>query len=398
VASEGHVAEYGAILATSAAKIPDVYRLLFFPLHLSFDYEIHPLEGFADPSARIGASLLAAWLVAALGLLIYRKTLVAFSMLWLVLTYVPYAQIIPVNVFFLAERYLYLPSFGACLLVALGFARALVLAEKRDQAFLKGAALFVLVILLSAGGARSALRNRDWRDNLSLGLSASAAGIETWRVQQAIGEGRLRQADYANSTLHLRRAVVLEPRSPSIRYWLAASLVFEGRVDEASQEIEIAVSQWPQGGPSELMHSMYVLSRAYLSQDMKKAAAWQLRRSLDTRGAYQAKPKVLESLAWILAVSPELKLLSEDEAILKASQAVTKSPDRNTRALLALAAAHASTGDFERALTNARLGYDAAAAMHAEDEMRLAQVLADTFEERAPYRLDSRELLALLRP
>jgi predicted Kef-type K+ transport protein len=82
----------------------------------------------------------------------------------MVLSFLPASNLFFYVGFVLAERVLYVPSVGFCLLSAHAAARAL--AAKRQIA--RRLAAICVSLLLLASGLRTLVRNRDWRDEESL--------------------------------------------------------------------------------------------------------------------------------------------------------------------------------------------------------------------------------------
>ena len=94
------------------------------------------------------------------------QRIVSFLLLWIGLTLAPSLAIVfkfpaaPV-----AERYLYLPSAGYCLLLAYGATRLFFALTSREA---RTAVVAVVVVLLCLGAAATVRRNAVWRSNLTL--------------------------------------------------------------------------------------------------------------------------------------------------------------------------------------------------------------------------------------
>ena len=118
-ATTGHTRTYGESLRTTLASVPSVARLLVAPATLSADYPVHVPASFADPGVLAGA-LAVVVCVAATIVAARRAPVVAWATAWVLVMYLPVSNVVPLTQFFVAERYLYVPSFGVCLLGALG--------------------------------------------------------------------------------------------------------------------------------------------------------------------------------------------------------------------------------------------------------------------------------------
>jgi hypothetical protein len=132
------------------------YKLLF-PFRLRAEADFPPPAGFADVHALAG---LAVAVGAGCALWIWRRhAAFVFGMAVIVLGLAPVLNIVPANQV-LAERFLYFPSVGFALLVALG------VAALRSRWRLPVTVAFAL--LLAACSARTIMRGFDWKDELTL--------------------------------------------------------------------------------------------------------------------------------------------------------------------------------------------------------------------------------------
>jgi hypothetical protein len=228
----GFLSNYDAVVATSAAAVPDVLRLMFFPRTLSIDYPVRLQRTLLDPRARVGAAIVMCWVA---GTIVLARTtpVVAFAMAWTAVTYLPCSNIVPLSTFFVAERYLYVPSFGACLLVALAFEHAFVMAAHQRRRWLRLAPTGVAIALICAASIRSGLRNRDWKDSISLGLSALRAGCDTPRLHDSLGKAFAEAGRYDEAAYHYRTASQQDGPNPHSMVNLAVILEKQGQHEEA---------------------------------------------------------------------------------------------------------------------------------------------------------------------
>jgi hypothetical protein len=233
VTTAGQCADWGDVLRTTAAAVPDLARLLVFPAALSPDYPT-PQGG-----AALGAALVAA-LVLAAALLARRAPVAAFALAWIVVAYLPVSNVVPLTRFFVAERYLYVPSFGLCLLVALGLARLPG----------RGALATATVVLLAAGALRSHARVRDWRDGVALWSAALRVFPEgTGRIHNELGIALWRAGRPAEAVPHLERAVALRPGRPETVNDLGLVLLTLGRAADAVPWFRRSLELFPQENP-----------------------------------------------------------------------------------------------------------------------------------------------------
>ncbi|MHC4695700.1 MAG: tetratricopeptide repeat protein [Planctomycetota bacterium] len=228
----GYLHSYNEVLATTAGSVPEVLRLLLFPGTLSADYPVRMQMHMSDPWASLGTGLVFCWMLAAI-LLARRSPVAAFAMVWVAVAYLPCSNVIPLTQFFVAERYLYVPSFGICLLAAMGLERSMSLAAAHGRSWTRLAIPGFAILLIVAGGTRSFIRNRDWHDDVRLWSSALRAGFETSRLHNGLAVALSEQGKHDEAIDHLTRASQLGPPDPSAMVNLATLLLKRGRFDEA---------------------------------------------------------------------------------------------------------------------------------------------------------------------
>jgi thioredoxin-like negative regulator of GroEL len=229
---------YGEVLGTSAAAVPDVARLLVFPGRLSADYPARPQGGVTTAPALAGIALIGLGAAAALALRA-RAPVAAFAVAWIMLTYLPVSNVIPLTGYFVADRYLYLPSFGFCLLVAFGL----------DALFRVRATLAVAAAagILAAGTVRTLVRIRDWRDDLTLWTAALRAVPEgSAHIYAELGRALMGAGRLAEAVPNLETAVALDPTRADTESDLGLALLQSGRAEEAIPAFRRAVALWPE--------------------------------------------------------------------------------------------------------------------------------------------------------
>lgn len=132
------------------------WRLLLFPLHLSSDWSTAQVAVSPLLTPRVVATF-TLWIVAGIGAWGLRRRAPGawLGLAWFVLTIGPVANVLVPTEIVLAERTLYLPSWGIIFAIA-----ALAVAAPWPRL---AAALLVIVGVLF--GVRAVLRNEAWRDS-----------------------------------------------------------------------------------------------------------------------------------------------------------------------------------------------------------------------------------------
>jgi Flp pilus assembly protein TadD len=152
------------LLLTTSHLMLSYWLKLAWPFQLNAYYVFSPVRSLTDPRA-IAAIVFVLAAIAGLVYLVRRAPLPAFATLWVVITLLPAMDIYAVGRNVFAERYLYLPSIGFCLLLVLAATRLVHLAPGR---FRKPAAISILVIALSSFSVATIQRNPDWKDDKTL--------------------------------------------------------------------------------------------------------------------------------------------------------------------------------------------------------------------------------------
>jgi hypothetical protein len=167
---------------TALAVLGRSLRVVLWPLQLSADYSYHRI-----PLATGGIVDWLYWTLLAGAITIAlvagrRDRLVLFLGAFALITVLPTANLLfPIGAI-MAERFLYLPSI-AVLAMILAIAPRLGLRPGRaDLARAAGAAVLLLL------AARTWVRNRDWRDELSLSRATVTSAPESYKGHQMLAE------------------------------------------------------------------------------------------------------------------------------------------------------------------------------------------------------------------
>jgi protein O-mannosyl-transferase len=154
---------YPTMLTMSRVTV-DYIKLLFYPLKLCADY-VYPVSfSFFEPGV-LTAFCILALLFAAVFIAFRKERRISFALAWFFITLLPVSNLIPLKIL-LAERFLYLPSIGFCIIVSVIITRTY--ADARINRLLtRGLRIAFALILLASYTARTAARNRDWKDGLT---------------------------------------------------------------------------------------------------------------------------------------------------------------------------------------------------------------------------------------
>jgi hypothetical protein len=212
------------VVRRTSAMLPmslEWLRLLLFPAHLSADYspgELTVASGFT------AGHLAGALVWAALGYVAWRtrRTVpgIAIGLAWFVITVSPVANIVVPMELLIAERTMYLPSFG----IVFALASAAVAAPWSPQ--LRAIAVG-LVVLLAAG--RSIARIPVWHDDERHYLALKHDAPRSYRTLWLEGKDEFAAGRWGSGEQFLLQAIALAPgiAGPRVdlgRFYLSAKL------------------------------------------------------------------------------------------------------------------------------------------------------------------------------
>jgi len=251
----------GPTLLTSARIFVFYLKQMVFPLTLNAD----SFGAFSVSRSLMDLRGVLALLVLGgswygLFLLLRIDRWISFGGVWFFLTLLPVSQIVP-HQELVAEHFLYLPSVGFCLLVALFVERGL--AVRRAATAVAG--LFVLTLFLL--GARTVLRNRDWKDELTLWTKAVQAAPDSYWAHQRLGDAYKAQGRYEEAIREYKTVQALAPGYATEYIAIADSYRRLGRYGEAVDQFSMALEVSPSSVAARLG-----LSQTYLAMGLVERA------------------------------------------------------------------------------------------------------------------------------
>ena len=255
-------------------------RLLYLPSHIfSFvklalaPYDLSVAYVFSYPRGFFEFHNLVGWVVTAglvvcSFLLFKRFKAIFFGIWWFLITLIPVYNLIQIfNP--LAERYLYIPTIGFCL-VAAGMLYGIFSKAFNRAVAVNLATLAVVLAVVSLYATVTIARNRDWQDGLTLwsktvkqspdsGIAHGSLGRayqEQGLLDEAVGEYRLavkimpnhfkahynlgiiygRQGNLNQAADSYRKAIALNPNFADAHFNLANIYQKQGLLDEAIEQ------------------------------------------------------------------------------------------------------------------------------------------------------------------
>jgi Tfp pilus assembly protein PilF len=163
-----------------------------------------------------------------------------FSVAWFFITVLPASNLLFASGLGKAERILYLPSIGLCLVVACLFLQL----ETRPQ-IRRIALTVVLPIALIALGARTLKRNEDWRDNLTLARASLAVSPGSATMNDLAGIELVQRGSPGEATPLLERAVREAPEKALFHTHLGSAYYGDKQPERAVAQYNTALRLSP---------------------------------------------------------------------------------------------------------------------------------------------------------
>ena len=160
-----------------------------------------------------------------------------FALSLLVVPFLPASNLLfPVG-FVVAERVLYLPSMGFCLLVAIGFNKSVRLAKCSSRRVLHLSLHASFILLLYVFMCKTLTRNLDWRNEMALfsaGLKVVPTNTKLWN-----NVGRMFESggNLSDALVLFRHAAALHPDHVGSHVNIGRALAAMGRPQEAEEAL-----------------------------------------------------------------------------------------------------------------------------------------------------------------
>jgi protein O-mannosyl-transferase len=270
---------------TALKVLVDYVVLLIAPVRMSIDYSFDAIPlvtGLLDPMAILGGVIVVVWVAGS----VFFKNIdrgAAYSLAWIGVSFAPTANLlVPIGTI-MAERLLYLPSVGFCLLAAAGIARLLrrlsrpvgggsTTAGRFGSAVVR-TAVGILVLALAA---RSVVRLRDWRDNHAIFKAAIAVVPNSVRALYNYGTACEDRGEDREAAEAYGKAIALWPAFVEAHYNLAGVHARRKEWDEAARHYREALRERPDDVPS-----LVNLGHALNGQGRSGEAVEMLRRAIE---------------------------------------------------------------------------------------------------------------------
>ncbi|XP_071112558.1 protein O-mannosyl-transferase TMTC3-like isoform X2 [Haliotis cracherodii] len=169
-----------------------------------------------------------------------RSRCIIMSLAFLVLPFVPASNLFfPVG-FVVAERILYTPSMGFCMLVALGFQ---ILVHHKQS--LKMVVQLLMAGLLLTHSIKTVLRNNDWASEYTLFKSGLKVNQENAKLFNNVGHALEKVEKYSEALEYFETAVSVQPDDIGAHINVGRTLSTLNRTQEAEKAYRSALALFP---------------------------------------------------------------------------------------------------------------------------------------------------------
>lgn len=219
---------------TAIRILADYVRLLVWPRSLSADYSFDQVRVAGGPcdAAVVGSAAVLAGLLAWATISFLRRGRIWFGIALFFLCVVPTSNLLFLIGVIEAERLLYLPSLGFCMVAGLVWASLWDLGGRGRVA--RWACAATAGVAGAAMVARTVARNADWRDEATLWEATATSAPRSVKAQINYGGHCLKRGRTDAAIGAFRRALAIDPASSDAVLNLGAALAQKGAVIEAA--------------------------------------------------------------------------------------------------------------------------------------------------------------------
>jgi tetratricopeptide (TPR) repeat protein len=156
----------------------------------------------------------------------------SFAMWWFFITLLPVMNIIPLRAL-MAERFLYLPSIGFCMLAGIVIERIGLLGFKEKNRSARIAAAALAAVLIVSYSVRTIVRNEDWKNSFALSRAIlKITPLNPWALA-SLGEAYTSRQRNEEAVKPLLKSIALSGSYFLPRNILGFAYVEMGRYDDA---------------------------------------------------------------------------------------------------------------------------------------------------------------------
>ena len=243
----------------------DYIKLVLFPINLNAEYTFAYPDRFLDFSNLFSFIVIIAIIVGSFYIFQYSKG-IFFGIWWFIITLLPVSNLIEIHNP-IAERYLYLPLVGFCMVIAILFNKVPGrpdLVQSKTIARLKYAILIGLLIFYSMV---TVARNPVWKDNFSVWANTVEKSPDNPIVHGGLGLAYQERGFLDEAIRAFKTAIELGPNMAKNHYNIGRAYEEKGLFENAIDAYNKAVELNP-----EYTDAYFNLANLYMQMQLKKDA------------------------------------------------------------------------------------------------------------------------------
>ena len=333
--SGGH--SYGSLLDRIVflpQHMVDYLKIAFFPLNLSADYVFSYPNSYLDIS-NIVAFFIMVGLVVISFFVLKKSKQIFFGIWWFLITLLPVSNIIEIY-HPLADRYMYLPLIGFCLVLSTVINDTLhrILAPKIKNFFVLKLLSVAAILIFYASATIS--RNSDWKDNFTLFSKTIENSPSSATAHGGLGTAYQLQGKYDDAIRAFKKAIELRPGHYKAHNSLANIYEMQGILEQAIYHYQRVVEINPN-----FVDAYYNLANIFTKLKLLTQAAgayqkaielqpndYEVRNNLGVVYAMQGKlGQAIREWEKVLEIHPQNQNAREN--IAKARKAIKQSKNSN---------------------------------------------------------------------
>jgi tetratricopeptide (TPR) repeat protein len=267
---------YGSLLER-ILYLPDhifsFMKLAIFPAELNADYVFSYPSGFFDISNLVGFIIVVGLASGSFYIFKHSKT-IFFCIWWFLVTLFPVYNLIPIfNPF--ADRYLYIPLVGFCMLAAFIF-HYLVFRKFSQKPAAKISALVAATVLVGFYATVSTARNRDWKDGLTLWSKTVKQSPNSRVAHGSLGRAYQEQGRLDKAVAEYEKALRIFPADYKAHYNLGVIYDKQDLLAKAEHHYQRAIKINPA-----YLNAHFNLANIYQRQGLPEKAIGQYQKVIE---------------------------------------------------------------------------------------------------------------------
>ena len=228
---------------TACKALLTYIQLLFFPINLNVAHMVPLSHSLFEWKVLVSLTSLFIFFILTIRMYTLSKA-VSFGMAWFFITLFPLSNLLfPLTHYFVAERFLYLPSAGFCLVIAAVIDKLMGIGEKAF--FIKQSpekmAILLLIVIMGLYSGLTINRNLDWRSNYTLWSKTVKQSPNSFRAHVNLAYDYAEKGLLDQAIIEYKEALKNNPDNPSVYYNLGLAYHNMGLWDLAISSYEGAL-------------------------------------------------------------------------------------------------------------------------------------------------------------